>query len=138
MLHGVLCSLGEHSYRQGLFSLHENSKLNLPVTRLCTNSTRCTSHYKPKGSTDRGKNVPETHQSLARGSKVLLWVRRALHTHYCPCLILRFPNLPENINLVERSTVTSGCCWQSAPGWCLQVLSLPFRTCSNGSDLPVT
>lgn len=75
MLHGVLSSLGEQSYRQGLFSLHENSKQNLPVTSLRTNSTRCTSHYKPKGSADREKTVLETCQSWLEAARCCCGLR---------------------------------------------------------------
>lgn len=69
---------------------------------------------------------------------MLLQVGRVLHTRYCPCLILGFPNLPQKINLAKRSTTPSGCYWQSARGWCLQVLSLPSPTCRTGSDSAVT
>jgi len=72
-------------------------------------------------------------QLLATGSRALPWGERALHTRRCPRLTPGFPNLME-----QRSTAPSGCCWQPAPGWCLQVLSLPSPTCGAGSDLAVT
>lgn len=51
---------------------------------------------------------------------------------------MEFPNLLEKINLAKTSATSTGCCWQSASGWCLQVLFLPSPTCSIWSDLAVT